>query len=84
MRVPRAADPVRGRRERLGTIQEVANALADNLPAPKAAGSRSRRRRRKRKKKGQAQGQSQQKQSQNGPKPAADKPERKTAPAAEA
>ena len=82
---PRANQLIDAARERLGTIQEVANALADNLPAPKAAGSRSRRRRRKRKKKGQAQGQSQQqKQSQNGPKPAADKPERKTAPAAEA
>ena len=82
---PRANQLIDAARERLGTIQEVANALADNLPAPKAAGSRSRRRRRKRKKKGQAQGQGQQqKQSQNGPKPAADKPERKTAPAAEA
>jgi superfamily II DNA or RNA helicase len=81
---PRANQLIDAARERLGTIQEVANALADNLPAPKAAGSRSRRRRRKRKKKGQVQGQSQQKQSQNGPKPAADKPERKTAPAAEA
>ncbi len=82
---PRANQLIDAARERLGTIQEVANALADNLPAPKAAGSRSRRRRRKRKKKGQAQGQAQQqKQSQNGPKPAADKPERKTAPAAEA
>jgi superfamily II DNA or RNA helicase len=82
---PRANQLIDAARERLGTIQEVANALADNLPAPKAAGSRSRRRRRKRKKKGQAQGQSQQqKPSRNGPKPAADKPERKTAPAAEA
>ena len=82
---PRANQLIDAARERLGTIQEVANALADNLPAPKAAGSRSRRRRRKRKKKGQAQGQGQQqKQSQNGPKPAADKPERKSAPAAEA
>jgi ribonuclease E len=82
---PRANQLIDAARERLGAIQEVANALADNLPAPKAAGSRSRRRRRKRKKKGQAQGQAQQqKQSQNGPKPAADKPERKTAPAAEA
>jgi hypothetical protein len=34
-------------RERLGTLQEVANALADNLPAPKQTG-KSRRRRRKR------------------------------------
>ena len=82
---PRANQLIDAARERLGTIQEVANALADNLPAPKAAGSRSRRRRRKRKKKGQAQAQGQQqKQSQNGPKPAAEKPEQETAPAAEA
>jgi ribonuclease E len=82
---PRANQLIDAARERLGTIREVANALADNLPAPKAAGSRSRRRRRKRKKKGQAQGQTQQqKQSQNGPRPAAEKPEQKTAPAAEA
>ena len=82
---PRANQLIDAARERLGTIQEVANALADNLPAPKAAGSRSRRRRRKRKKKGQAQGQGQQQQqSQNGPKPAAEKPEQETAPAAEA
>jgi hypothetical protein len=83
---PRANQLIDAARERLGTIQEVANALADNLPAPKAAGTRSRRRRRKRKKKGQAQGQGQQQkqQSQNGPKPAAEQPEPKSAPAAEA
>src|SRR6201989_5374 len=45
---PRATRRIDAARERLGTIQEVANALADNLPAPKAPG-RSRRRRRKRK-----------------------------------
>jgi ribonuclease E len=75
---PRANQLIDAARERLGTIQEVANALADNLPAPKAAGGRSRRRRRKRKKKGQAQGQQ---KSGNG---AAPKPEQETAPAAEA
>src|SRR5207244_11361347 len=53
---PRATRLIDAARERLGTIQEVANALADNLPAPKAPG-RSRRRRRKRKKKGQQQAQ---------------------------
>src|SRR5689334_19477426 len=90
---PRANQLIDAARERLGTIQEVADALADNLPAPKAAGGRSRRRRRKRKKKGQAQAQGQgqnqgqqQKQSRNGPrpKPAAEKPEPQSAPAAEA
>ena len=34
-------------RERLGTIQEIAGALADDLPAPKTGPSRARRRRRK-------------------------------------
>jgi len=72
-------------RERLGSIQEVANALADNLPAPKASSGRSRRRRRKRKKKGAGQGQAQAKAQDNGAKPEAQaKPEPETAPAAEA
>src|ERR1041385_172384 len=56
---PRANKLIDAARERLGTIQEVANALADNLPAPKAQSGRSRRRRRKRKKKGQANAQAQ-------------------------
>jgi ribonuclease E len=83
---PRANQLIDAARERLGTIQEVANALADNLPAPKTGGGRSRRRRRKRKKKGQAQGQQQQKgaqQQQNGAAPAAGQ-EQESAPAAEA
>jgi hypothetical protein len=90
---PRANKLIDAARERLGTIQEVANALADNLPAPKAQSSRSRRRRRKRKKKGQAQGQAQaqgnrQTQAENGAapqaKPEPTKSEPETAPAAEA
>jgi superfamily II DNA or RNA helicase len=36
-------------RERIGTINEIANALADNLPAPKQHSGKSRRRRRKKK-----------------------------------
>ncbi|TML89216.1 MAG: hypothetical protein E6G08_06050 [Actinobacteria bacterium] len=47
---PRANKLIDEAREQLGTIQEVAAALADNLPAPKAAASRSRRRRRRKKK----------------------------------
>jgi superfamily II DNA or RNA helicase len=62
---PRANQLIDAAREQLGTIQEVAGALADNLPAPKAAASRSRRRRR-RKKKGTAQVAEAQ---QNGTKP---------------
>jgi ribonuclease E len=44
---PRANQLLDAARERLGTIAEVANALADNLPAPKAHSGRSRRRRRR-------------------------------------
>jgi ribonuclease E len=74
---PRANQLIDAARERLGSIQEVANALADNLPAPKATSGRSRRRRRKRKKKGKAQAQ------QNASNSGAPKPEQETAPAAE-
>jgi ribonuclease E len=63
---PRANQLIDAARERLGTIQEVANALADNLPAPKASSGRSRRRRRRRRKKGQAQQAQQQAQAQEG------------------
>jgi ribonuclease E len=80
---PRANQLIDAARERLGSIQEVANALADNLPAPKTGGGRSRRRRRKRKKKGQAQNQQQAQQQQNGAAPVAGQGQ-ETAPAAEA
>jgi ribonuclease E len=80
---PRANKLIDAARERLGTIQEVANALADNLPAPKAPSGRSRRRRRKRKKKGRAAQPEAQRQNGVGSKAKPDsKPE--TAPAAEA
>ncbi|HEU5245256.1 MAG TPA: hypothetical protein VFU33_12720, partial [Gaiellaceae bacterium] len=49
---PRATKLIDEARERLGTIQEVARALAENLPAPKQGGGRSRRRRRRRRKGG--------------------------------
>jgi ribonuclease E len=84
---PRANQLIDAARERLGTIQEVANALAENLPAPKAASGRSRRRRRKRKKKGHVQGQQQQQPGQNQKQQrdgAKQKPEADQAPAAEA
>src|SRR5690349_23923597 len=49
---PRATQLIEAARERLGTLQEVAAALAENLPQPKVASGRSRRRKhRKRKKK---------------------------------
>jgi ribonuclease E len=59
---PRSNQLIDAAREHLGTLQEVAHALADNLPAPKQPSGRSRRRRRRRKKKAQAA----QQQTQNG------------------
>jgi hypothetical protein len=53
---PRANAALGKAREELGTITEIANALADNLPAPKLTARKSRRRRRKRKGQSQAQG----------------------------
>ncbi|HEX7144507.1 MAG TPA: DEAD/DEAH box helicase family protein [Gaiellaceae bacterium] len=66
---PRATQLIDAARERLGTVHEVAGALAENLPQPKLSSGRSRRRkRRKRKKSGtqqpQTQGQQQQQQQQ--------------------
>ena len=46
---PRANAALDRAREELGTITEIANALADNLPVPKLTARKSRRRRRKRK-----------------------------------
>ena len=45
---PRANAALDKAREELGTTDEIANALADNLPAPKLTARKSRRRRRKR------------------------------------
>ena len=57
---PRATQLIEAARERLGTLQEVAEALAENLPPPKLTSGRSRRRkRRKRKKSGVADAQAQ-------------------------
>jgi hypothetical protein len=51
---PRATKLIDEARERLGAIQEVALALAENLPTPKQGGGRTRRRRRRRRKGGGA------------------------------
>src|SRR5204863_7279098 len=59
---PRANQLIDAAREKIGSLQEVAHALAENLPAPKQPSGRSRRRRRRRKKKSQAG----QQQAQNG------------------
>jgi ribonuclease E len=58
---PRATQLIEAARERLGTLQEVAGALAENLPQPKLTSGRSRRRKRRKRRKSQA-GQQQQQQ----------------------
>jgi hypothetical protein len=60
---PTAQRLIDGMRERLGSINDVASALADNLPAPKQHSGKARRRRRKRKQRDQ-----QPKQQQQGQK----------------
>jgi ribonuclease E len=54
---PRANQLIDAAREKIAPIGEIANALADNLPAPKAHPGRSRRRRRRKRAKQQAQAQ---------------------------
>ena len=49
---PRATQLIEAARERLAAIHDVANALADNLPAPKAQTGRARRRRRRKRRAG--------------------------------
>jgi len=51
---PRATQLLEAARERLGSIQEVAGWIAENLPQPKTGPSRARRRRRRKKKTGEA------------------------------
>jgi ribonuclease E len=74
---PRTNQLLDAARERLGTVQEIAGALADNLPAPKLTPSRKRRRRRK-KKGAQAavapQPEQQEKQDATAPEPEAQAP----------
>ncbi|MBD0347756.1 MAG: DEAD/DEAH box helicase family protein [Thermoleophilia bacterium] len=52
---PRATNLIDAARERLAPLPDMATALSENLPAPKARPSRSRRRRRRKKSGGQAQ-----------------------------
>ncbi len=63
---PTAQRLIDGVRERIGTVHEVANALADNLPAPKQPSSKSRRRRRKKKRRAEDAQARNQEQSPNG------------------
>jgi superfamily II DNA or RNA helicase len=74
---PRATKLLEDARERLGTIEEVALALSENLPAPKQQSSRNRRRRRRKKKGGapqQAETAQGQAQEQNGAAPSEQEP----------
>src|SRR6185436_13080670 len=61
---PRATQLIEAARERLGTVQETAGALAENLPQPKLTSGRSRRRKRRKRKKSGTQPQNQQNQQQ--------------------
>ena len=70
---PRATKLIDEAREQLGTVQEVALALAENLPAPKQGSGRSRRRRRRRRKGG----------GENAAPPAAKRTEQQTGQRAE-
>src|SRR3954465_3013701 len=86
---PRANQLIDAAREQLGTLQEVAHGLAENLPAPKQPSGRSRRRRRRRKKKWQnakqqaQKGQQQRQAAQDGGNPAGEPAKSEPAPAQE-
>jgi hypothetical protein len=75
---PRATQLIEAARERLGSLPEVAGALAENLPQPKLASSRSRRRKRRRRKKTQAARQQEQQE-----KTVDERPQPEQAPAAD-
>jgi ribonuclease E len=75
---PRATKILDEAREELGTLEDVAMALAENLPAPKTGPSRKRRRRRKKKPGAPAEGQAQT-ATENGDAPAP-APEGETTP----
>jgi len=67
---PRSTQLIEAARERLGTLPEVAAALAENLPAPKVQPGRSRRRRRRKRKNQTQQPQTaEQRAAQNGSAP---------------
>jgi outer membrane biosynthesis protein TonB len=59
---PRATQLIEAARVGLGTVQETAGALAENLPQPKLTSGRSRRRKRRKRKKSGTQPQNQQNQ----------------------
>jgi hypothetical protein len=67
---PRATNALERAREELGEIMAIANALADNLPAPKAPARKSRRRKRKKKGTGEARAEGAAGSDRNGAAPA--------------
>jgi hypothetical protein len=74
---PRATQLIEAARERLGSVHEVAGALAENLPQPKLSSGRSRRRKRRKRKKSQAaqagpQGEQPQESTEGTPAPGSD------------
>jgi hypothetical protein len=77
---PRATQLIEVAREKLGTLPEMAEALAENLPSPKLTSSRSRRRKRRKRKKGGVETQQQPQDQQ----PAAEQAQNGAAPEAEA
>jgi ribonuclease E len=72
---PRANQLIDAARERIAPLAEIAAALAENLPAPKASPGRSRRRRRRKRGQRQAQAQQPQGQQQETQEPQAEAPE---------
>ncbi|MGH3050939.1 MAG: DEAD/DEAH box helicase, partial [Gaiellaceae bacterium] len=82
---PRATKLIDEAREHLGSVEDVAGALAENLPQPKQSSGRNRRRRRRKKKgSGGAQANAQQQQQQDGATPAAAESKTDGDPSAEA
>src|SRR5207247_5345299 len=69
---PRATQLIEAAREKLGSLPDMAEALAENLPAPKRTPGRSRRRKRRKRKKGADAQQQPAEQPQNGPEPEAE------------
>jgi len=71
---PRATNLIEAARERIGSLPDVAHALADNLPAPKLTSGRSRRRRRRRRARQRKDQQTQKGTAETPPEPAAEEP----------
>ncbi|TMJ96764.1 MAG: hypothetical protein E6G67_04375 [Actinobacteria bacterium] len=71
---PTAQQLVDRARERVGSLQDVANGLADNLPAPKQGGKSRRRRRKKKGRGGEGHGAEQARAQADGSSPTQDRP----------